>query len=302
VTLHIQVDEQRAGRRLDVVVAEGAGVSRSRAGELVSLGAVSVHGRVERKSYRVAAGDVIDVAEVEAQAFEPPPGVRIAYEDDDVLVVDKPTGVVVHSAPGLREGTLVDALQAAGHALATKPGPDRPGVLHRLDRDVSGVLLVAKSDAAYDALAGAMARREIERMYTALVVGIPSVDKGKIDAPIGRNPHHPTRMTVLPDGRPSITWFRVVERFKGASLLEVTLETGRTHQIRVHLESIGHPVVGDAAYGRDPSVARRLGLTRIFLHARKLAFEHPKSGTRVEVESPLPPELEAALERLRDAE
>jgi 23S rRNA pseudouridine1911/1915/1917 synthase len=257
-----------------------------------------VDGRAERKSYRVAAGEVIDVGAPEAEVFAPPAGVRIAYEDDDVLVVDKPAGVVVHAAPGLREGTLVDALLAAGHRLARRPGEDRPGIVHRLDRDVSGVLLVAKDDAAYEVLAGAMARREIERTYTALVAGVPGVDRAKIDAPIGRSPRRPTRMAVLPDGRPSVTWVRVVERFDAAALIEVTLETGRTHQIRVHLESIGHPVIGDAAYGRGPAY----GLKRPFLHARKLAFAHPVTGARVEVESPLPDDLTGALERIRDAQ
>jgi 23S rRNA pseudouridine1911/1915/1917 synthase len=295
----IEVAEDRAGKRLDVVVAESVGVSRVRAGELVRSGAVSVGGRPSSKSYRVVAGDVIEVSDVDVEPPPVPTGVGVLYEDDDVLVVDKPAGVVVHAAPGLREGTLVDALRSAGHTLAELPGPDRPGIVHRLDRDVSGLLVVAKNDGAYASLSAAMARREIERTYLALVSGRPSVDRGKIDAPVGRDPRHPTRMTTLPDGRPAITWFRVVESFDDVSLLEIRLETGRTHQIRTHLEAIGHPIVGDAVYGRDRSLARTLGLSRPFLHAWKLSFAHPASGERIEVSSELPPDLAGVLSKLR---
>lgn len=295
----IEVTEELAGKRLDVVVAEALGVSRVRAGDLVRSGAVSVDARSSRKSHRVTPGEVIEVSEVDEEQPEPPSGVVVRHEDDHVLVVDKPAGVVVHAAPGLREGTLVDALVAAGHALADLPGPDRPGIVHRLDRDVSGLLVVAKTDEAYGALSEAMARREIERTYLALATGRPSIDRGKIDAPVGRNPRHPTRMATLPDGRPAVTWFRVLESFDEASLLEVRLETGRTHQIRTHLEAIGHPIVGDTTYGRDRSLARKLGLSRPFLHAHRLAFAHPVTSERVEVTSELPRELADVLAKLR---
>jgi 23S rRNA pseudouridine1911/1915/1917 synthase len=213
--------------------------------------------------------------------------------------VNKPAGVVVHRAAGVRGGTLVDALLAGGRSLADLPGPDRPGIIHRLDRDVSGLLVVAKSDGAYEVLSGAMRRREIERRYLALVHGIPSADRGKIDAPIGRDPRHRTRMAVLPEGRASVTWFHVSERFGEASLLDVRLETGRTHQIRTHLASIGHPIVGDASYGRDRTLERRLGVRRPFLHAYRLAFDHQFSGERLDVRIDLPSELAAGLQRLR---
>lgn len=297
--LRIEVHDERAGRRLDVVVADALGVSRSRAGELLRAGAVSVDGRSERKSYRVAAGDVVEVADDERPPPPPPEGVVVVFEDDHLLVVDKPAGVVTHAAPGLAEGTLVDALLSSGRTLATRPGPDRPGIVHRLDRDVSGLLVVAKTDEVYTALAAAMARREIERTYVAVVSGSPAVDRGKIDAPIGRDPRHPTRMSVLPEGRPAVTWFRVLERLEAASLVEVRLETGRTHQIRTHLAAIGHPVVGDAAYGHDRSLARSLGLARPFLHARRLAFTHPATGDRVEAESDPPEDLARVLAELR---
>lgn len=299
MTRRIHVDDADAGRRLDVVVAEGAGMSRSRAGELVGTGAVSVDGRAERKSYRVAAGEVIEIVEPEAVTPDAPEGIRVLFEDESLLVVDKPAGVVVHSAPGLREGTMVDALVSGGYQLAGAAGDDRPGIVHRLDRDVSGVLVVAKNDEAYAALTAAMSKREIERTYIALVSGVPSVDRGKIDAPIGRDPRQPTRMAVLPEGRPSVTWFRVSERFEEASVLDVRLETGRTHQIRTHLAAIGHPIVGDSTYGRDPALARKLSLDRPFLHARRIAFAHPSTGETVAVESDLPADLARALEGLR---
>ncbi len=301
MTVRFEVVGAKAGVRQDVAVAEAAGVSRARAGELIGAGRVRVGDRVERKSYRVAAGDVIeiDLETDEPSAAEPPEGVEVAFEDDDLLVANKPAGVVVHRAAGVRGGTLVDALLAGGRRLASLPGVDRPGILHRLDRDVSGLLVVAKTDAAYEVLADAMRRREIERRYLALVHGVPSADRGKIDAPIGRDPKHRTRMAVTPDGRSSVTWFEVRERFGVASLLDVRLETGRTHQIRTHLASIGHPIVGDSTYGRDRTLDRRLGVGRPFLHAFRLSFDHPRTGERTEVESELPVELADALGTLR---
>jgi 23S rRNA pseudouridine1911/1915/1917 synthase len=299
MTGRLEVDELSAGRRLDVVVAAAAGVSRSRAGDLVDSGGVRVDGRAQRKSYRVAAGEIVEIEEA-AEPEVPAPGpVDVAYEDDDLLVVSKPSGIVVHRAAGVRGGTLVDALVASGRPLAPRAGSDRPGIVHRLDRDVSGLLVVAKTDAAHEGLARAMRRREIERSYLALVHGRPSADRGKIDAPIGRHPRHRTRMAVLPEGRSSVTWFAAVERFPQATLLDVRLETGRTHQIRTHLESIGHAIVGDSAYGRDPVLARSLGLRRPFLHAYRLAFDHPLTGRRIDVQSRLPSELEDVLQRLR---
>lgn len=300
MTTRVEVSADRAGHRLDVVVADAAGVSRTRAGDLVDAGAVRVDGRAQRKSYRLASGEVVEISEPAVAAVPAPEAeIDVAYEDDDLLVVSKPSGLVVHRAAGVRGGTLVDALIASGRPLAVRAGEDRPGIVHRLDRDVSGLLVVAKTDEAHEALAGAMRRREIERSYIALVHGTPSVDRGKIDAPIGRNPRHRTRMAVLPEGRSSVTWFAVTERFADLSVLDVRLETGRTHQIRTHLASIGHPIVGDRAYGRDPAAAKKLGLRRPFLHAYRLAFDHPLTGRRIDVQSRLPADLEGALERVR---
>jgi 23S rRNA pseudouridine1911/1915/1917 synthase len=194
---------------------------------------------------------------------------------------------------------MVDALRAGGRALAPRAGADRPGIVHRLDRDVSGLLVVAKTDRAHEALVDAMQRREIDRRYLALVHGVPSADRGKIDAPVGRSPKHRTRMAVTADGRPAVTWFEVSERFDDLTLLDVKLETGRTHQIRTHLASISHPIVGDAAYGRDPARARELGVRRPFLHAYRLTFAHPVTDGEISVTSELPADLSTALERLR---
>ena len=299
MSFRVEVAEAQAGLRLDAVVAQAAGVSRTRAGELISSSGVLVDGRLEKKSYRVAAGEVVEISQPDFEHVDPPSGVDVVLEDDHLLVVSKPAGVVVHPAAGVRGGTLVDALKASGRSLAARPGADRPGIVHRLDRDVSGLLVVAKTDDAHEALARAMKNREIERVYIALVHGQPSADRGKIDAPIGRNPRHRTRMAVLPEGRSSVTWFRVSERYSDAALLEVRLETGRTHQIRTHLASIGHPIVGDEAYGRDPSLARSLGLDRPFLHAYRLSFDHPITNERLDVRSELPEQLRDALDRLR---
>lgn len=298
-SLRITVDEGEAGDRLDVLVARRAGCSRSRAAELVESGAVTVDGHAAAKAYRVSAGQVVASEPPERSRPSPPPPPRVLHEDDSLLVVDKPPGLVVHRAPGLDEGTLVDALEATGRPLAPAAGDDRRGIVHRLDRDVSGVLLVAKTDEAYVSLSEALGRRRITREYMAGVAGDPAVDRGKIDAPIARNPRHRTRMAVVPDGRSAVTWFGVLERFDEAALLEVRLETGRTHQIRTHLESIGHPVLGDPAYGHDPRLARRLGLERPFLHAFRLGFAHPVTGERLEVTSELPPDLSGVLDALR---
>ncbi len=301
MTEPIVVAEAQEGERLDVFLGREKGVSRARAGSMIDAGTVAVNGDEARKSYRLKAGDVIVVGlEVEAAPVPAPEGVEVVYEDDHLMVVFKPAGVVVHAAAGVRSGTLVDALVAAGKDLAPQAGADRPGIVHRLDRDVSGLLIVAKTDEAHSALVGAMAHRAIERRYLALVHRTPSVDRGKIDAPVGRNPRHRTRMAVLPEGRPAVTWFDVKERFSDVSLLEVRLETGRTHQIRTHLASIGHPIVGDEAYGRDPARARALGLDRPFLHAYRLAFDHPISGRTLEFERALPDELSAVMSRLND--
>jgi 23S rRNA pseudouridine1911/1915/1917 synthase len=298
-TLRIEISEADGGARLDAVLARAGGLPRSRAAELVSAGAVTVDGRVEAKAYRVGPGQVVEAsieAVPEAQR-PPPPEVPVVYEDDDLLVVDKPSGLVVHGAPGLREATLVDAL--APRPLAGRGGQDRPGIVHRLDRDVSGLLVVAKTDTAHEGLVDAMAQRKIKRNYVAAVAGVPGTDRGTIDAPVGRHTRHRTRMTVLASGKPAVTHFRVAERLGPATLLDVELETGRTHQIRTHLEAIGLPILGDEVYGADLTLARRVGLSRPFLHAARLRFTHPVTGREMSFEAPLPPDLARVLDDLR---
>jgi 23S rRNA pseudouridine1911/1915/1917 synthase len=293
-TRRLDVEPDAAGERLDAFLAGSLG-SRSQAARLIDAGLVTVDGAVRAKNHRVVAGEQVEVAEREAEpvAAEPVP-FTVAYEDDAVLVVDKPAGVVVHPGAAVRAPTLVDAL--AGR-VAGGPDPERPGVVHRLDRDTSGLLVFARTEDAYAALQRAMARREIEREYLALVEGVPEARSGLIDAPIGRDRRVRTRMSTDTDApRDARTRF-AIERELGdgaAALLRVRLETGRTHQVRVHLAAIGHPVAGDPEYG----TAGRFGLQRQFLHAARLAFDHPVSGERIEVGSALPDDLEGALRRV----
>jgi 23S rRNA pseudouridine1911/1915/1917 synthase len=289
----LRVPAEAAGERLDRFLASLPEVgSRAAAERLLAQRAVLVDGEARAKSHRLEGGEEV--------AFEPPepePGLepeelplRIAYEDEHLLVVDKPAGIVVHPAPGHATGTLVHGLlgRVAGGEEA-----DRPGIVHRLDRDTSGLLVVARTEDAYNGLRNLVQRRELERRYKALVRGTPQSWRGRIEAPIGRDRHEPTRMSLDTDTpREAVTHFEVERLLDGHALLDVRLETGRTHQIRVHLAAIGLPVVGDPVYGvRAPELERQ------FLHAWRLAFEHPLTGETVDVESPLPPELQTALAR-----
>ncbi|HZD38392.1 MAG TPA: RluA family pseudouridine synthase, partial [Actinomycetes bacterium] len=291
------------GRRLDQAVAELAGVSRAAAARWIEAGRVLVDAHARPKSHRLEGGE-----RVRWEPIEPPlkaalvperRPLEIRFEDQHLLVVAKPAGLVVHPAAGHPTGTLVNALLGRDDPrLSSGGGPVRPGIVHRLDKDTSGLLLVAKDDLAHAALARDLAARRIERRYLALVQGHLEPD-GTVDAPIGRHPRDRKRMAVVAGGRRAVTHWHVRERLDGADLAEVRLETGRTHQIRVHLSSIAHPVAGDRAYGADPRLAQRLRLDRPFLHAWRLAFPHPVSGARLEVEEPLPPDLETALDRAR---
>ena len=290
----VRVPNAAAGERLDRFLASLPEVgSRAAAGRLLAQGAVLVDGELQPKSHRLAGGEEI--------AFEAPPAgpalepenvpLRIAFEDEHLLVVDKPAGIVVHPGAGHATGTLVHGLlgRAAGGDV-----PERPGIVHRLDRDTSGLLVVAKSEDAYRGLRNLVRRRALERRYKALVRGRPQSWRGRIEAPIGRDRHDPTRMSLDTDNpRDAVTHFEVESLLDRHALLDVRLETGRTHQIRVHLAAIGLPVVGDRVYGVPEP-----GLSRQFLHAWRLAFPHPLRDEQVEAESPLPPELQAALARL----
>ncbi len=295
--MELPVPPEAAGERLDAFLAVPLG-SRSRAQRLLDEGRVTVDGAARPKRHLVRAGAVVVVDEPPEQRGLPAPGPQapfaVAWEDEHLLVVDKPAGVVVHPARGNRTGTLAQALSAAGTGATGGEDPARAGLVHRLDRDTSGLLLVARTEETHRALKAQLSERGIERSYVALVDGRPPARSGTIDAPIGRDRRVRTRISTDTDApREARTHFTVERELPAATLLNVTLETGRTHQIRVHLEAIGHPVCGDPEYGR----AGAFGLARQFLHAVALAFAHPATGVAVRVESPLPDDLAVALGR-----
>ena len=290
------------GERLDAALARMFGLSRSRAAELIGDGMVLLDGRTAAKSDRVMAGDPLQVTLPAPRPAEPPrvvEGLVILYEDDDIVVVDKPRGVAAHPSPGWSGPTVIGGLVAAGHTVATSGAAERQGIVHRLDANTTGVMVVAKSEPAYSALKRAFRERTVDKRYHALLQGHPDPLRGTVDAPIGRHPSGDGRFAVISDGRPSVTHYDTMEAFRAASLVSVHLETGRTHQIRVHMAAIRHPVVGDLLYGADPVLAARLGLTRQWLHAVSLTFAHPADGVEVSFTSSYPPDLSRALDILR---
>lgn len=287
------------GRRLDVVVAERhPRYSRSRVALLAGRGQVLVDGVPRKPAFLLRVGQRIRVLGLPSDPVSVVPEaipISVVHEDADVLVVNKPAGLTVHPAPGHPAGTLVNAVLARVPTLSGIAGTLRPGIVHRLDKDTSGLLVVAKTDDAYRSLAAQVRSRTVTRVYLALVRGAVRKESGTIAAPIGRHPTHRTRMAVVPHGRPAVTHFSVLERLAGWTLLECRLETGRTHQIRVHLLHIGHPIVGDPVYGG----ARAAEIHRQALHAVRLAFTHPRTGARVAYAAPLPEDFAALLEHLR---
>ncbi|MCL6450581.1 MAG: RluA family pseudouridine synthase [Acetobacteraceae bacterium] len=295
---------EQAGERLDRFLAQSSlGLSRSRVQQLIDAGAVLVDGRPARPSQRVQAGQpvAVEVPDPAPARAEPEPlPLDVVYEDADLLVVNKPRGLVVHPAAGHARGTLVNALLARCPDLAGVGGVLRPGIVHRLDRDTTGLMVVAKNQAAMDGLARQIKARQVRRTYLALVWGCPEPPSGRVEAPIARNPRDRKRMAVVAGGRPAATEYEVVERLGPCSLLRLRPETGRTHQLRVHLAHIGHPVVGDPVYG--PRRAPRLGLGGQALHAAVLGFSHPRTGEAVEFDCPLPEDMARALEALRGGE
>jgi 23S rRNA pseudouridine1911/1915/1917 synthase len=300
----LPVPDGLAGERLDVALTRLLGLSRSRAAELVAEGAVLVDGVAASKSDRVAEGSLltIDLREPTSKPLAPPasvPGMQILFDDDDVVVVDKPVGVAAHPSPGWSGATVIGGLAAAGYRISTSGAAERQGVVHRLDVGTSGVMAVAKSELAYTSLKRQFKDRTVDKVYHAVVQGHCDPLSGTIDAPIDRHPQHDYKWAVVTGGKPSITHYDTVEAFRHASLLEVHLETGRTHQIRVHMAALKHPCVGDLTYGADPVLAKRLGLARQWLHAVRLCFDHPVSGERMCVESGYPEDLQTALDRLR---
>ena len=306
-----------SGERLDAYIARHLpDLSRSQVVALIAGGHVLLNGEIPRKSEKVGPGDVIDVEvpkPVESTLEPENIPLVIVYQDEDIAVVDKPAGLVVHPAPGHARGTLVNALLHHVQDLSGVGGVLRPGIVHRLDKDTSGLLLIAKHDKAHRALSTALKKREIRRAYIATVWGHLRQDTLTVDAPIGRSPNDRKRMAIVPTGRNAVTHFQRLERWPAADLVRATLETGRTHQIRVHLLSIGHPVVGDALYaphgergisGPAQSWARALAkrVHRQFLHAAELEFDHPGSGNRMSFVSPLPPDLMHVVEWARTPE
>jgi 23S rRNA pseudouridine1911/1915/1917 synthase len=294
-----------ARSRVDRFVADRTGLTRSHVQKLITEGRLTAAGRTLKANALVEAGAELrlDVPEPVAAAPVPQPeiAIRAVYEDADVLIVDKPAGLVVHPSPGHADGTLVNALLGRGgpEAYGGIAGVRRPGIVHRLDRDTSGLLMVAKSDLAQGSLMAQLKARRIKKTYLALVLGSVAAAVGRIEAPIGRDPRHRTRMAVIADGRAATTGYRVAERFAGWTLLELDLVTGRTHQIRVHLEAIGHPVAGDPVYGTGTSRRGPDGLDRLFLHAWRLELTSPSSGDLIRAEAPLPDDLTAVLGGLR---
>ena len=266
---------------------------------------MKVYGDAVAKSHRVEPGSLLEVSiPTEVDPLEVVPeiveGIKIIHDDDSIVVIDKPVGVAVHPSPGWGGQTVVGHLAAAGFRIATSGASERQGIVQRLDVGTSGVMVICKSEHAYSLLKNAFRRRTVDKTYHALVQGHPDPFEGTIDAPIGRHPRHDYKFAVMADGRHSVTHYETLEAHRFASLLEIHLETGRTHQIRVHMQALKHPCVGDLTYGADPTLARRVGLERQWLHAVRLGFEHPDTGDYVSYESTYPDDLQHALDVIRD--
>jgi len=291
------------GVRVDAALAKLLGFSRTFAAEVAEAGGAVLDGRAVGKSDKLTAGGWLEVSWEDKRGPEivpiPVPDLGIVYDDDDIVVVDKPAGVAAHPSLGWEGPTVVGALVAAGFRIATSGAAERQGVVHRLDVGTSGLMVVAKSEGAYTALKRAFKEREVDKIYHAVVQGHPDPLRGTIDAPIGRHPSHSWKFAVTPDGKDSVTHYETIEAFPGASLLEIHLETGRTHQIRVHMAAHRHPCVGDPLYGADPTLSQRLGLTRQWLHAHELSFAHPATTEWVTFVSDYPADLQHALAVLR---
>ncbi|GEL23281.1 pseudouridine synthase [Pseudonocardia sulfidoxydans NBRC 16205] len=297
------------GMRVDAGLARLLGLSRTVVATLAEDGRVAVDGAVAGKSDRLVAGGWLeielpdperDASEAISGPVEVVAGLGILYEDDDIVVVDKPVGVAAHPSPGWTGPTVVGGLTALGVQVATSGAAERQGIVHRLDAGTTGVMVVAKSESAYSELKRAFKERTVDKRYHAVVQGHPDPSRGTIDAPIDRHPRHDWRFAVVEGGRPSVTHYDTIEAFRAASLLDIRLETGRTHQIRVHFSAMRHPCVGDVTYGADPTLAKRVRLDRQWLHAHELGFAHPADGRRVDFTSPYPADLSRALELLQD--
>ena len=301
MTRELTAATEHAGVRLDAFLSADGALTRSQAARLIAEGRVRVNGKPAAKSARLSGGETVtvDVPQLRETALPPQDiPLDVVYEDDDVIVVNKPTGLVVHPAPGHPDGTLVNALlHHCGDSLSGIGGEKRPGIVHRIDRDTSGLIIAAKNDAAHLALSAQLKDHSLSRTYECLVTGNMKQDSGTVDAPIGRNSADRKKMAVVPTGRRAVTHWEVVARYPGVTHLRCRLETGRTHQIRVHMAYIGHPILGDTVYGAKKPVP---GLTGQCLHATGLRFIHPRTGEPVELHCPLPPEFTAMLQKLQN--
>ncbi len=302
------IPEGLAGERIDIALTRLLGLSRSASVALIEAGAIRLSDRPLVKSDRVAEGQRIDVdldaaptKETIEIIAEPVPGMTIIYDDSDLVVVDKPAGVAAHPSRGWPGPTVIGGLAAAGYTISTSGAPEREGIVHRLDAGTSGLMAVAKNEVSYSRMKNLFRNREVHKVYHAVVQGLLDPLVGTVDAAIGRHPGHEYKYAVTKDGKPSITHYETLEAFRHASLVQVVLETGRTHQIRVHMSAMRHPIAGDTMYGGDPVLAARLGLDRQWLHAVELSFDHPRTGERIELKSEYSEDLTRALGILRDA-
>ena len=294
------VPDALVSERVDAALSRILGLSRSQCADLVAQGHVLINGKAASKSDRLALTDLLEVTIPEPDRTPPPvTGMDILYDDDDIVVVNKPVGVAAHTGPGWTGPTVLGNLEAAGYRITTHGPTERQGIVHRLDVGTSGAMMVAKSDLAYSVMKRAFKERTVRKIYHALVAGHPDPASGTIDAPIGRHPSREWRMAVIEGGKHAVSHYDILEMMPGAALLEIHLETGRTHQIRVHMSAVGHPCVGDVFYGANPQQAAQLGLERQWLHAVELGFAHPRTGLPTTVRSPYAPDLDRALTLLR---
>lgn len=302
---NVEIPDALEGERIDTALARVLGLSRAIVEKLISAGDVKSGRKKLGKSDRVSAGQSIDVLLPEPPSSEiipktPLKDLKVIYEDSDLIVVNKPIGCAAHPSPGWTGPTVIGALIAAGHAVTTTGPAERRGIIHRLDATTSGVMAVAKSERAYHVMKDKFRDRDVKKIYHALIQGHLEPSEGTIDAPIDRHPKESHKMAVVKDGKTSITHYQVIEYFRGCTLVKVELETGRTHQIRVHFAALRHPLVGDSFYGADPKFASEIGIDRPWLHAIELRFNHPITGDALEFHAPYPGDLTDSLTRLRD--
>jgi len=302
---NLSIPEGLNQERVDAALSRLLGLSRNVIVGLIEAGEISKDGKAVGKSDRVITGDQLEVilpaAKGEAKLVATPiDGLKVVYDDEFLIVIDKPVGIAAHPSPGWQGATVVGAIFAAGYQLATSGAAERQGVVHRLDVGTSGLMVVAKNEIAYSSLKDQFRNRTVSKVYHALVQGHMDPTVGTIDAPIDRHPREDYRFAVVANGKPSITHYKTLEVFPAVTLLEIELETGRTHQIRVHFSALHHPLVGDLTYGSDPALAMKLSISRPWLHAKQLAFDHPGSGERMSFSAEYPADLTRSLEILSD--